>query len=226
MRILVVDDDVNACRVVCIGLEAAGMEAEAVSTAEDALDLLRERAPGTFDLILLDVGLPGLDGLGFLEELRAAREDVPVICLSARKTLEDKLRGLAHGADDYVVKPFEFEELVARIEAVARRRRSTLRVGSLFLDVDRRKVRRADRPVELSPREFDLLYALARGKGEVLSRERILREVWDMDFDPGTNLLDVHLGRLRRKLDRHGPPAIRTVRGEGYRLATENLTPT
>jgi two-component system copper resistance phosphate regulon response regulator CusR len=186
---------------------------------------MRAQRPGYFGLVLIDVIMPEKNGWELLTALREAGDEVPVIFISGRDAAEERVRGLRLGADDFVVKPFSFDELLARMEAVLRRRRSLapLCVGDLKLDLTRRKAERSGSPVDLSPREFDLLLALAKKPGAILSRTQLLCDVWDMNFDPGTNLLDVHLGRLRKKLDRHGRPAIQTVRGEGYRLALENL---
>lgn len=226
LRVLAVDDDPDVCRVVQIGLQEAGMECISAVDGESALQRLAESPAGHFDIVLLDLVLPGKDGWQLLEAFREAGRDVPVIIVSGKERVEEKVRGLRLGADDYVVKPFDVDELVARVQAVIRRRRSLspIEIGDLTLDLAQRKVTRSGKDVALSPREFDLLMALSRAKGEVLSREDLLREVWDITFDPGTNLLDVHLGRLRKKLDRHGRPAIQNVRGEGYRIVMENLT--
>lgn len=224
-RVLVVDDDPDLCRFLALGLTNAGLESEATCDGLAAVELLRARTPGFFHLILLDVSMPRKTGWEMLESLRAAGDDVPVIFVSGHDAAHEKVRGLQLGADDYIVKPFHFDELMARIDAVLRRRRSLapIVIGELKLDLARRKTERAGVPVDLSPREFDLLYVLARARGRVIPREELLHEVWDIQFDPGTNLLDVHLGRLRRKVDRHGRPAIQTARGEGFRLAVENL---
>jgi DNA-binding response OmpR family regulator len=192
---------------------------------EQAAKVLSEHRPGYFGLVLLDISMPGTNGWEMLTALREAGDEVPVIFVSGLDSPEVRVRGLRLGADDFVVKPFSFDELLARMEAVLRRRRSLapLCIGELTLDLRRRKAERAGKPVELSPREFDLLLALATIPGTTLTRAQLLFDVWDMRIDPGTNLLDVHLGRLRKKLDRHGRPAIQTVRGGGYRLALENL---
>jgi DNA-binding response OmpR family regulator len=226
LRLLVVDDDPELCRTLEIGLRRVEIECVTASDGEAALRCLAESPAGHFDLILLDLAMPGKDGWQLLEELREAGRDIPVIIVSGIEKKEEKVRALRLGADDYVTKPFLMDEIVARVQAVVRRRLSMppLEIGDLALDLAQRKVMRAGKDVALSPREFDLLMVLSRAKGEVLSREDLLREVWDITFDPGTNLLDVHLGRLRKKIDRHGRPAIQNVRGEGYRIVMENLT--
>ncbi|MEM7310132.1 MAG: response regulator transcription factor [Planctomycetota bacterium] len=220
MRVLLVEDDPDFRLVASHALERAGIETVASETAEDGLRQLAAAEPGTFDCILLDVVMPGASGWDVLLEVREKGDEIPVIFVTGRESLEERVRGLRMGADDYLVKPVEFEELVARIEAVLRRRRelADITFGDLRLELTRRKVTRSQKRVDLSPREYDLLLALARGAGEVVSRETLLRDVWDLPFDPGTNVLDVHIGRLRKKLDVHGPPLIQTVRGEGYKL--------
>jgi DNA-binding response OmpR family regulator len=226
VRVLVVDDDPDVCAFLAAGLTSAGIDSTIAHDGVQAIECLSAQTPGWFGLILLDVSMPRKNGWELLDSLREAGDEVPVIFVSGRDSPEEKIRGLRLGADDYVVKPFLFDELLARIEAVQRRRRSLAPIilGGLKLDLTRRKTERAGKPVDLSPREFDLLLTLARAGGGTLSRLQLLEEVWDIKFDPGTNLLDVHLGRLRKKLDRHGPSAIQTVRGEGYRIAIENLS--
>lgn len=220
MRMLLVDDEPDFLSYLEIGLAEHGIETESARSGDEAKAVLEGRVRGHFDLILLDVKMPGQSGWDLLYELRQAGEEVPVIFVTGETELPDKIRGLGLGADDFIGKPFVFEELVARAEAVLRRRNAlpTIQHGEVEMDLATRKVQRAGRPVELSPREFDLLLALARARGEVLSREVLLRDVWDMAFDPSTNVLDVHIGRLRKKLDRGGRPLIQNVRGEGYRL--------
>jgi len=228
LRVLIVDDDAEVRRVLEIGLQSSGFDCASAADGESAAQRLAESPAGHFDAILLDLVMPGKDGWQLLESLREAGRDIPVIVVSGKQKVEEKVRCFRLGADDYIVKPFEIEELVERIGAVVRRRLalSPIEIGDLHLDLAQRKVLRSGKPVALSPREFDLLMVLSRAKGEVLSREDLLREVWDITFDPGTNLLDVHLGRLRKKIDRHGRPAIQNVRGEGYRIVMENLTHT
>jgi DNA-binding response OmpR family regulator len=225
LRVLVVDDDVDLCEFLSIGLARVGMESAIAHDGEAAIAALKSRIPGYFNLILLDVSMPKKNGWELLDSLRSSGDEVPVIFVSGRDAPAEKIRGLKLGADDYVVKPFVLDELIARMEAVLRRRRSLapILIGELKLDLARRRTERAGQIVDLSPREFDLLLAFAKADGRTLSRQELLERVWDIKFDPGTNLLDVHLGRLRRKLDRHGKSVIATVRGEGYRLALENL---
>ena len=166
------------------------------------------------------VMMPGPSGWDFLAGYREQNGETPVIFVTARHAVADRVKGLRLGADDYIIKPFEFAELLARIEAVVRRRSpSEIVVGDLRLDLERRIVERAGARIEISPREFDLLLFMARSPGKVLSREELLREVWGIDFDPGTNVVNVQIARLRRKLAFHGPELINTVKGHGYVLA-------
>lgn len=224
-RVLIVDDEVDVCRYLSTLLQSAGIDSAVATDGVCAIEALSAHPPGWFGLLLLDVSMPRKNGWDLLDSLRQAGDEIPVIFVSGRNSPEERIRGLRLGADDFVVKPFSFDELLARMEAVLRRRRSLapIRVGELKLDLSRRKAERCGQAVDLSPREFDLLLALTQAAGGTLSRTRLLEDVWDIKIDPGTNLLDVHLGRLRKKLDRHGRPAIQTVRGEGYRLAVENL---
>ena len=225
MRVLLVEDDPDFRLVALHALQRFGIEAVEATCAEEGLSLLGSSEPG-FDCILLDIMMPGASGWDLLIELREIGNETPIIFVTGRETLEEKVRGLRMGADDYLVKPIEFEELVARIEAVMRRRRelADIRYGDLHVDLARRRVHRSETKVDLSPREYDLLLALARGAGAVVSRETLLRDVWDLPFDPGTNVLDVHIGRLRKKLDANGPPIIRTVRGSGYQLVEHHAS--
>lgn len=220
MRILIVDDDPKLRAFVAKGLEAHGMQTSAASNGMEARAVLAS-LPQVPDLILLDVMMPGGDGMGLLEDLRRHGIDVPVIFVSAARAVEDRVRGLKLGADDFLVKPFQFDELLARIEAVARRRVTTLvhEVADLRLDVGRRIVERAGQRIDLSPKEFDLLRALVEARGRTVTRTELLEVVWGIRFDPGTNVVDALVARLRRRVDRKGIPLIETVVGEGYRLA-------
>lgn len=220
MRILVVDDDPVYHAWIGEVLRQAGLPFELAEDGDAALRRLSEVSEGHFDLLLLDVRMPRMSGWDLLVELRDRGRELPVIVVSGEESVAERVRGLRMGADDYVTKKVEPEELLARIEAVVRRRRSLapFDFGDLRVDPVRRRVERAGRSIELSPKEYDLLLALVRAGGEVVARQDLLREVWDMDFDPGTNLLDVHVGRLRRKVDSGNLPLIETVRGEGYRL--------
>ena len=220
MRLLIVDDDPKLRNYVCAGLEQSGIEGVPAPDGQSALAILEDDARG-FDLILLDVMMPEVTGWDLLADLRERGRETPVIFVTARDSVEERVRGLRLGADDYVIKPFAFQELIARIEVVIRRRKELppVEVGDLKLDLARRQARRGETSIDLSPREFDLLLALVRAEGRTLSRTELLRDVWGIEGEPATNLVDVHIGRLRRKLDAHGPSLIHTVRGEGYRLA-------
>jgi DNA-binding response OmpR family regulator len=221
MKVLVIDDDSGVRRYIQRVLEKHGMQGFVADGPEQArLELAGSHAP--FDVILLDISMPGQSGWGFLEQMRAAGDDTPAIFLTAHHTVEERVRGLRMGADDYVLKPFEASELVARVEAVVRRRVSlpVLSVGELRVDLARRIVERSGERIEISPREFDVLGELVRAGGKILSKPELLRRVWGIDFDPGTKVVEVQVARLRRKLDRDAPSVIETVVGQGYRLAT------
>jgi DNA-binding response OmpR family regulator len=222
MRLLVVDDDPKFRSYISSGLKESGIECATAADPDEALLTLQQEGRA-FDLILLDVMMPAKSGWDLLFDLREQGRETPVIFVTARDAVEERVKGLKLGADDYVIKPFAFSELLARIEAVIRRRQSLapVEVFDLRLDLVRRQVTRGGRAIDLSPREFDLLLALVRASGKVLARSELLREVWNIDFDPGTNVVDVHIGRLRRKIDRIGSPLIHTVRGEGYRLSED-----
>ncbi|HEX5010430.1 MAG TPA: response regulator transcription factor [Planctomycetota bacterium] len=218
MRILAVDDDPKIRTFVSKGLSESGMECETAPDGESALEVLRTRR---FDLVLLDVMLPGLQGWDVLSTLRREGQDVPVIWVTARDALEERVRGLRMGGDDYIVKPFAFEELVARIHAVLRRRAEghRVRVSDLEIDPLAGTVKRAGKALDLTRIEFGLLRALAERAGEPVTRAALLQQVWGISFDPGTNMVDVHIRRLRRKVDApFEVPLIQTIRGSGYAL--------
>ena len=222
--ILVVEDELKVAEAIKEGLEAEGYRVVVASTGDDGL---RSAAPGV-DLVLLDLMLPGLDGIEVLRRLRARGSAVPVLVLTARDTIEDRVEGLDAGADDYLVKPFAFAELVARVRALLRRgsAEAGLRVRLADLEVDRvgRTVHRGSRRIDLTPREFDLLEYLVRHQGGLVSREMIARDVW-REPNRGTpldNVIDVHMARLRRKVDQDFPSRlIHTVRGVGFILREE-----
>ena len=220
MRALVIDDDPAFLLFASTALDEAGIECAKADSAREGLALLENPPEGPFDLVLLDITMPGRSGWDVLMEVREQGDEVPVIFVTSLSKTENAVRGLELGADDYLTKPVEFDELIARMRAVLRRRASLapLQYGDLHIDLARRKVRRRGRRVDLTPREYDLLVALVRADGEVRSREELLRDVWDIEFNPGTNAVDVHLGRLRKKLDRHGRMVIQTVWGRGYRI--------
>lgn len=220
MHILLVDDDPKYRATVADGLAHSGCSCTTAADGDEAWRRLSSTEEALPDLVLLDVMMPGSSGWALLERMREAAMDVPVIFVTARDAVEERVHGLGLGADDYVIKPFALSELLARIEAVLRRRKAseTLVFEDLRLDPSRRRVWRGERQVDLSPREFDLLRTLIERQGRTVSRPELLREAWNIDFDPETNVVDVHVRRLRAKLDRFGPELIRTVRGEGYCL--------
>lgn len=222
MKILIVDDDPKLRGFVAKGLETHGIDSVSASDGAEALSVLERSVTDRPDLILLDVMMPGKSGMEFLEELRRRGHDLPVIFVTARRGVEDRVKGLRIGADDYVLKPFEFDELLARIEAVIRRRQSVpvFELGDLRIDVARRIVERAGQRIELSPKEFDLLRTLAEARGRVVTRTELLKVVWGITFDPETNVVDALVARLRRRLDRGAGSMIDTVIGQGYRLIT------
>jgi DNA-binding response OmpR family regulator len=216
-RILVVDDEPRITSFLEQGLRAQGFLTSVAEDGEQASALARD---GDFDLVLLDVGLPGKDGFSVLREIRARGEALPVILLTARDDVADRVTGLDAGADDYLPKPFSFQELLARIRARLRDTRSSgtgtvLTAGGVRLDLKTRTVTVDDRPVTLTAQEFTLTETFVRHAGQVLSRAQLLSMVWGYDFDPGSNVVDVYVGYLRRKL---GNDVIRTVRGMGYQL--------
>ncbi len=224
-RILCVEDDPTTADYIAKGLSEAGF---AVDIAADGRQGLFQASDGGYDAIVLDRMLPGMDGLSVLSALRAGGVTTPVVMLSALASLDERIKGLRAGSDDYLPKPFALAELLARIEAV-RRRAATPMNGELpvtklnfdDLDVDllSRKVTRSGRRIELQPREFRLLEFLLRHAGQVVTRTMLLEGVWDYHFDPGTNVIDVHVSRLRKKLDEGGARSLlHTVRGAGYRL--------
>lgn len=225
MRILVIEDDANVAGFVAKGLREAGHVVDLADNGKDGLFLATTEA---YDALVLDRMLPQVDGLTVLRTLRASGSAVPVLLLSALGEVDDRVQGLRAGGDDYLTKPFAFVELLARIEVLARRTRAgaapetVLRVADLELDLLARSVRRAGHAIELQPREFRLLEYLMRHAGQVVTRTMLLEAVWDYHFDPQTNVIDVHVSRLRAKLDKgHPRPLIHTVRGAGYRLADD-----
>ena len=220
MRFLIVEDELKMARALRRGLEREGHAVEVASDGEDGLHLARA---SEFDVIVLDVMLPVRDGFSVCRELRAAGVWTPVLMLTARDAVEDRIRGLDAGADDYLVKPFAFGELLARLRALIRRgpsdRPPVLEVGDVLLDPAAHTVARAGVAVELTTREFALLEFLMRHAGEAVSRTRILEQVWDVNYDGFSNVVDVYVGYLRRKLEEpFDRSLIRTVRGVGYAL--------
>jgi two-component system OmpR family response regulator len=221
-RILVVEDDPEARDYLAQGLREAGYAVEATGSGRQGL---MHALDGGFDALVLDRMLPDLDGLSLLKALRAAGVQSPAILLTAMSAIDERVTGLRAGADDYVVKPFSFAELSARLEAILRRpaevrpEETRLACADLELDLIARTARRGDRRIELLPREFQMLEYLMRREGRVVTRTMLLEGLWDYRFDPGTNVIDVHISRLRRKIDVEGErPLIHTVRGAGYKL--------
>lgn len=225
MRILLVEDDRDVSSFVVRGLREAGHVVEHADNGRDGLFLA---ASEPFDAVVLDRMLPGgIDGLRLLETLRSQKNTVPVLFLSAMAEVDDRVRGLQAGGDDYLTKPFAFAELLARVEALVRRGKSDspvtkLVVADLELDLLARQVKRDGRKVDLQPREFRLLEYLMRHAGQVVTRTMLLEGVWDYHFDPQTNVIDVHVSRLRQKVDKPFPlPLIHTIRNAGYMLRAE-----
>ncbi|WP_068077336.1 response regulator transcription factor [Novosphingobium lentum] len=227
-RILLVDDDERLADYIAQGLAEEGFTVDRADNGRDGLFLATD---SDFDAVVLDRMLPGMDGLSCLKAMRAANVTTPVIMLSALGSTDDRITGLTAGADDYLGKPFSFAELLARVQALMRRgtggaqqqqQQSVLRVGDLEVDRLARQVRRGQRKIALQPREFRLLEYLMLHQGEVVTRTMLLEAVWDYHFDPGTNVIDVHISRLRRKIDDgEEQPLFHTVRGAGYRLAAD-----
>ena len=223
MRILVIEDDSSVAEFTCQGLREAG---HAVDHADNGKDGLFLATTESYDALVVDRMLPGVDGLSIIRTLRASDDATPVIVLSALGQVDDRVKGLQAGADDYLTKPFAFSELEARIDALARRNRgsataeTTLAVGPLEMDLLKREVRRDGDTIELQPRDFKLLEYLMRHAEQVVTRTMLLENVWDYHFDPQTNVIDVHISRLRAKIDKGRSPAlIQTVRGAGYMIA-------
>jgi two-component system copper resistance phosphate regulon response regulator CusR len=216
-RILIAEDEERLAAFLEKGLQANGYVTTVARDGIMALTLARETQ---FDLLILDLGLPALDGMGVLDQLRRQGNQLPVVVLSARDETEDKVTALERGADDYVSKPFRFEELLARVRVRLRPdatpEQSIVREGRLVLDLRSRRAAIDGRAIELSAREFVLLEVFLRHAGQVLTRQQLLSHVWGYDFEPGSNVVDVYVGYLRRKL---GKDSIETVRGMGYRLA-------
>jgi DNA-binding response OmpR family regulator len=218
--VLLVDDDPAIRRAVAAGLELEGFDVVPASGGRAGLEAAARVNPA---VILLDLSMPDLDGLEVLERLRASGDQVPVCVLSARDEVDDRVAGLQAGADDYVVKPFALEEVVARLHALLRRRPAgadeALAVGDIRMDPRARVVRRGERELDLTRREFDLLQLFLRNPNEILDRRRLHEEVWGYTFDPGTNVADVFVGYVRRKLEQDGEPRVlHTVRGVGFVL--------
>ncbi|QPI75151.1 winged helix-turn-helix domain-containing protein [Sphingobium sp. Cam5-1] len=221
-KVLLVEDDATTADYIAKGLAEEGFT---IDRAEDGREGLFMATEASHDAIILDRMLPGMDGMAVLAALRAAGIETPVMILSALATADERVKGLTSGSDDYLAKPFAFAELLARLRIMLRRGKAgqaetRLTCGDLEVDLLSRKAMRGSRSVDLQPREFRLLEYMMRHRGEVVTRTMLLEGVWDYHFDPGTNVIDVHISRLRRKIDEDGePPLIHTVRGAGYRLS-------
>jgi two-component system OmpR family response regulator len=220
MRVLLIEDEAAIVRYLERGLREEAHQVDSAATGEDGIDLALSE---DIDLVIIDIGLPGLDGHQVLAAIRDKKPELPALMLTARGDVHSKVRALDAGADDYIVKPFSFAELTARMRAAMRRgdqrRASAIEVGDLRIDFLQRRAWRGGRQIDLSNREFMLLAYLMQHAGQVLTRTQLLEAVWDYDFDPGSNVVDVYVRYLRRKLDEHGRPSvIRALRGVGYRL--------
>jgi len=222
-KILIIEDDRETANYLTRGLEQEGHSIEHVANGQDGLYMA---TGASFDLVILDRMVPVIDGLSVLRALRAARVETPVLILSALGSVGDRIEGLECGSDDYLVKPFSFAELLARVNALLRRSESRvasdprLTVGDLEIDPLSRTVKRGGKKIDLKPREYLILEYFARNEGRVVTRTMLLERVWEYHFDPGTNVIDVHVSRLRRKLDEgFERPLLHTVRGAGYMLA-------
>ena len=223
MRILVIEDDLTVSQYILSGLQSSGQN---VTIANEGLKGLSVATKEKFDAMVVDRMLPGMDGLTLIETIRKAGNSTPVLILSALSDVDDKVQGLKAGGDDYLTKPFAFLELLARIEALVRRSSiqedtTSLQVDDLYIDLISRKVLRQDLEVKLKPREFQLLEYMMRNKGQVVTRAMLLQAVWNYHFDPQTNVIDVHISRLRQKIDKDfSVSLIHTVRGVGYVLGS------
>lgn len=221
MRILVIEDEKRIADFLSRGLESAGYAVDVAPAGTPAIEMMHSTE---YDLIILDLGLPDVDGLKVLDKIRNRKASPPVLILSARDAVDDRVKGLEGGADDYLVKPFAFVELLARVRVLLRRGQPTperLQVGDLSLDCIRRRVSRSGENIELAPKEFSILEYLMRNRGRPLSRTMIVEHVWDMDYDGLTNIVDVYIRHLRSKIDDKYPvKMIQTIRGIGYMLDT------
>jgi two-component system OmpR family response regulator len=222
MHILLIEDDVRAAEYLAKGLRECGHMVDHAVNGEDGL---QRALGGTYDVMVVDRMLPDRTGLSIIRMLRADGNPTPVLVLSALGEVDDRVSGLQAGGDDYLVKPYAFSELLARLEALTRRAQSTsseqvLQIADLTLDLRKQKVRRADNIIRLQPREFRLLEFLMRHADQVVTRTMLLEHVWDLNFDPQTNVIDVQISRLRSKIDKgFNPPLLHTVRGAGYKLS-------
>lgn len=222
MRILVIEDDKEVAAYLLKGLKESGYVTDVCDNGSDGLQMALDES---YELLIVDRMLPGLDGLSIVRKLRDAGQTIPVLILSALGEVDDRVQGLKAGGDDYLVKPFSFSELLARVEALARRAQqessqvTQLKVADLEMDLLARTVHRAGQKIDLQPREFRLLEYFMRNPDQVLTRTMLLEKVWDYHFDPQTNVIDVHISRLRSKIDKEfDQPLLQTIRGAGYVL--------
>jgi two-component system OmpR family response regulator len=224
MHVLVVEDDQKISDFIVQGLRQEGY---AVDVADNGIDAFQKAMAGVYDAAVVDVMLPRMNGLDVIQDLRREGNLTPVLILSARNSVDDRIKGLQAGGDDYLVKPFSFAELIARLQALVRRATSTaepttLTVADLTLDLIRRTATRAGQSIELQPREFALLEYLVRNRGKIVSKTMIMDHVWGYDFDPSTNVVESRISRLRDKVDRDFEiPLIKTIRGAGYAIRAE-----
>ncbi len=225
MKLLLIEDDLIIADFICKGLKETGF---AVNHLQDGINGLEAALSNKYDLAIIDLMLPKLDGISIISRIREKKICLPVIILSAKRTVDDRINGLQHGGDDYLTKPFSFSELLARIEALLRRSQninepSSLKINDLSLDLLARTAQRAGKKIDLQPKEFALLEYLVRNTGRVLSKTMIMERVWNYDFDPGTNVVEARISRLREKIDKgHETPLIHTIRGLGYILKESN----
>jgi two-component system OmpR family response regulator len=226
MRCLVIEDEADTARYICNGLKEAGFTAAWCKSGVDGLHLASDE---NWDIVILDRMLPGgIEGLKIVETVRALGKDTPILVLSALANLDERVRGLEAGGDDYLTKPFAVSELIARVKALLRRsgrkdEATELWVADLKLDLQRRRAERAGKAIALQPREFRLLEYLVRRQGQVVTRSMLLEAVWDYHFDPQTNVIDVQISRLRQKIDKDFSPALlRTLRGVGYMIGADD----
>jgi DNA-binding response OmpR family regulator len=221
LRILMVEDDPGTAEVVCAAMKDLGWQVELLTRGDEAVAHINDRS---FDAVIMDIMLPGCDGLTAVRRLRALGNSTPVLLLSARGDVNQRIFGLEAGADDYLAKPFSVAEVIARLLAIVRRGGEKcvipLRLADLVVDLPRRQVSRAGRKIDLSPREFRVVEALMQNVGSFCTRRQLLRQVWDYDFDPGTNLVDVYIRKLREKIDiGSDTPLLHTIRGVGYMMS-------
>ncbi|MDT3345559.1 response regulator transcription factor [Microbacterium aquilitoris] len=222
VRVLVVDDEANLSDLLRMALQNEGWDARTAANGQEALNLVREFAP---DLVVLDIMMPGIDGMEVLRRLRSTGNDVPVLFLTAKDAVEDRIAGISAGGDDYLTKPFNLEEVVVRLRGMARRHvaaaaaaETRLRVGDLTLDEETYEVVRGGIPIKLTAKEFDLLRYLMQNQRRVLSRSQILDQVWSYDFGGTSSVVEIYISYLRKKIDSLGEPLIHTVRGVGYTI--------